>query len=203
MKNRKQATRFAEALIWISVVSAVCHPPVIGAEIGSRVDSFQLPDILGTIRSSYQFSGKTIVLVFWAFKCPVSLAYNNRMEEFQKKYAGQEILIFGVASSVNETPAEIKANIDNLKISVPFLLDAEGNLAEKLEVTHTPEIFILDGAMNLRYKGAWDNNKMVQEKGRIAYVEDAVDAIIAGRAIGIPETKPVGCRIRRRGIGIQ
>jgi peroxiredoxin len=203
MKNRKQAVRFAEVLIWISVVSAVCHPPVIGAEIGSRIDGFQLPDILGTTRSSHQYSGKIIVLVFWAFKCPVSLAYNNRIEEFQKKYGDQEILIFGVASSVNETPAEIKANIDNLNLSIPFLLDSEGNLAEELEVTHTPEFFILDGAMNLRYKGAWDNNKKAQEKGRLAYVEDAADAIIAGRAIVIPETKPFGCRIRRRGIGNQ
>ncbi len=193
--------RLAIVAPWILCAMALWMPPATGAQIGSRIGSFHLPDVLGTVRSSHLYSGKAIVLVFWSFKCPVSLAYNDRLEEFQKKYKDKGVLIFGVASSSNETPAEIRANLKNLNLSVPVLLDAGGALAEKLDATHTPDVVILDGAMVLRYRGAWDNNKKAGDSARVAYVDNAIDAILAESAVVFAETKPFGCSIRRRGIG--
>jgi len=51
----------------------------------------------------------------------------------------------------------------------------------------------------LRYKGALDNNKRPGENDRISYVEDALDAILAGTPVQVSETKPFGCSIRRKG----
>jgi peroxiredoxin len=180
-------------IIW----AVLCSGYAAGAEIGSKLESFQLRDLSGEARSLYSYSGKIVVLVFWSFKCPVSLEYNDRVEKLQKKYFEKGIAVIGVAP-MEISADEIRMNVENLKIQYPIMMDFDGNLAEKLGATHTPEVFILDGSSVLRYRGALDNNKKTGESGRIAYVEEAVDSIIAKRNIAAPETRPFGCSIKRR-----
>ncbi len=185
-------------LLLIAAAAANCPQNVQAAEIGSRVGNFQLPDASGQTRSLQSYSGKNVVLVFWSFKCPVSLMYNGRMEAIQSKYGSRGVVVLAIASGANETPAEIEANANNLKVTIPILLDSNADLAEKLGAAHTPSVFILDGGGVLRYKGAIDNNKRPGENGRIAYVDDALDAILAGTGVPNPETKTFGCSIKRK-----
>lgn len=190
--------RFKTAFLWICAGAGMCAQAAQTAGIGSKVANFQLQDASGTTRALQSYSGNVVVLVFWSFKCPVSLAYDDRIEALQNKYGNKGIVVFGVASGANETEAELRANISNLNISISVLLDSEGVLAQKLGATHTPEVFVLDQSAVLRYKGALDNNKKVGAGGRIAYTEDAIDSILSGRSIMVPETRPFGCTIRRK-----
>jgi peroxiredoxin len=190
----KRASVVWEIAFWIML----CTSTVAGAELGSKLQSFQLKDTSGATRSLESYSGKIIVFVFWSFKCPVSLAYDDRVEKLQAKYTDKGIVVLGVASGANDSPDEIRANAANLKIQFPVLLDSEGDLAENLGATHTPDVFILDKEAVLRYRGALDNNKKPGESGRIAYAEDAIDAILAGRVAPVSETRPFGCSIKRR-----
>jgi peroxiredoxin len=180
----------------IPAANSISEQPVMAAEIGSRISNFQLADASGAAQSLQSYSGKVVVLIFWAFRCPVSLAYLDRIERLQSQYGEKGIVLLGVASGLNESMAEIKANIANLHITIPVLLDAEGALAEKLGATQAPSAFIIDGSSILRYKGALDNNKKPGENGRLAYVEDALDSILAGRTISATETRSFGCSLR-------
>jgi peroxiredoxin len=184
--------------LWSLAAFGICAQPIQVAEIGSKVENFQLSDVSGTNRSLQSYSGKVVVLVFWSFKCPVSLAYNDRIEALQSNYAKKGVIVLGVASDPNETPAEIRANLSNLNITVPILLDTGGELAERLGATHTPSVFIIDGKSTLRYRGSIDNNKKIGDRGRTAFAEDAIDAIMEGRIISVSETKAFGCSIRRK-----
>jgi peroxiredoxin len=186
-------------IAWLSIIiwAVICSGYAAGTEIGSKLESFQLRDLSGETRSLKSYSGKIVVLVFWSFKCPVSLESNDRVEKLLKKYSEKGVAVFGVAPMEISTD-EIRMNVENLKIQYPIMMDSDGYLTEKLGATHTPEAFILDGSSVLRYRGALDNNKKIGENGRIAYVEEAVDAIIAGRIIATPETRPFGCSIKRR-----
>jgi len=188
-------------LLSLSIFGATAGAPGLGAaEIGSRVGAFQLTDLSGQTVSSQSYSGKTVVLVFWSFKCPVSLVYNDRIETLQSKYGSRDVTVVAISSGPSQKPTEIQANASNLKLSLPVLLDPDGDLAEKLGATHTPSAFVLDTAGVLRYKGALDNNKRPGENDRISYVEDALDAILAGTPVQVSETKPFGCSIRRKGL---
>lgn len=167
-------------------------------EIGSKVGNFQLTDVSGKTQSLQSYSGRVVVLVFWSFKCPVSLAYDGRVEALQNKYGNRGIAVLFIASNANETAPEIRANASNLNLRIPVLLDSDGDLAEKLGATHTPSVFILDGSGVLRYRGALDNNKRIGDSERASYADDALDAILEGRSVSNPETKPFGCGIRRK-----
>jgi peroxiredoxin len=195
----KDRPRIIILLLWIGMALSSLQS-AYPADIGSKIDNFQLPDTEGTIHSFSSYSGKIVALVFWSFKCPVSLFYNERLNALKDKYRNSEVAVLGVDSAANETQAEIFANRDNLNITTPILLDLEGNLAEKVGATRTPSVFVIDGNMILRYRGALDNNRKEGEKGRIAYAEDAIDALIAGRAVPALETRPLGCSIRGKEI---
>lgn len=171
------------------------------AQIGARIANFQLSDTSGTTHSLNAHSGKVVALVFWSYKCPVSLAYVERIEKLRNLYNSRDVAVIAIASAPNETPDEIRANVANLKISVPVLLDSEGTVAEKIGATHTPSVFILDGNAVLRYQGALDNNKRPGENGRVAYAEDAIGAILSGRDLSVAQTKPIGCGMRQAGLG--
>jgi peroxiredoxin len=175
-------------------------PEVGAAEIGSRVGNFQLADLSGQIVTLQSYSGKIVVLVFWSFKCPVSLVYNDRIEAMQIKYGSRGVTVVAISSGPNQKAPEIQANVSNLKLTIPVLLDPDGDLAEKLGATHTPSAFVLDTTGVLRYKGALDNNKRPGQNGRMAYVEDALDSILTGSPVKVPETKAFGCSLKRKGL---
>lgn len=169
-------------------------------DIGSRIDNFRLSDVSGTEQSLQSYSGKIVVLVFWSFKCPTSLFYAERVQKLHDTYSHRGVVLLEVSSAPNEKASEIRANIANLNLTIPFLMDTDGFLAEKLGATQTPSLFIFDEAHYLRYAGALDNNRKIGESGRIAYAEDALEALLAFRPISVPKTKNVGCALPGRGI---
>jgi peroxiredoxin len=118
------------------------------------------------------------------------------MEELRSKYAGKNVAVVAITSGANETPSEILANVENLKIKIPVLLDTEANAAKKLGATHIPSVFVIDENGVLRYRGAFDNNKKAGEKGRISYIENALDSLLSGQPVPVPETRVFGCIIK-------
>jgi|WetSurMetagenome_2_1015567.scaffolds.fasta_scaffold164177_2 peroxiredoxin len=191
------ALHLAAAVLYILGVSASAPGQSAAAEIGSKVSNFQLADVSGEAWSLRSYSGKIVVMVFWSYKCPVSLSYDTRIEELQNRYGSKGVITVAIASSSNESPEEIRANHSNRGMHLPVLLDSEGNVAEKMGATHAPDVFILDGEGILRYRGALDNNKRPGENGRIGYAEEALDSILAGRDVRITETRPLGCSLKQ------
>jgi thiol-disulfide isomerase/thioredoxin len=173
------------------------HVGVARAQLGNRIAGAQLEDASGKVHSLDQYAGKIVVLAFWSFKCPVALGYAPRLAALSEKY-GNRVVVLGVNSNVNESPLEIQRNAANLRLPFPVLVDRDSGLAEKVGATHAPSIFVLDAGGVLRYRGALDNNKRPGEQGRTAYAEEAVDALLAGRAPAVAESKEFGCTLKRR-----
>ncbi len=180
--------------VWALVLIFATIP--LPGQTGQNVGNFTLQDTRGETHSLSDYAGRIVVLEFWSFKCPVVLAYGERVARLQEKYRGRGVAVLGVASSRNESPEEVRRNADNLGLSYPVLLDVDRTLADRLGATHTPSFFVLDREGILRYRGIFDNNKQPGDRGRIAYVEDALDALLAGRPVPDAETKDSGCALR-------
>ena len=195
--RRVNILTFVLALICCAIMAQSALPAV---EIGQKVGEFQLADASGKTHSleSYLSSGKVVVLCFWSFKCPVSLAYNRRLAALQEKYRSRGVAVLGVASNANESPAEIERNAANLNLPFPVLIDKDGVVADRLGATHTPQIFVIDRSAVLRYRGALDNNREAGESGRATYAEDTLEAVLSGRSVTQPETKAFGCSLKRK-----
>src|ERR1043165_1426516 len=71
--------------------------------IGTVIDDFKLPDADGKEHSLKALAGaKGAVVIFIATKCPVSNAYNDRMEKLAQEYSAKGINFIGINSNNTE-----------------------------------------------------------------------------------------------------
>lgn len=168
-------------------------PPAIGAAI----EDFTLPDFDNNERSLKSLAGKNgTVLLFVAVQCPVSNAYNERMEKLAQDYRAKGISVIGINSNVREDAAAVKAHAADNGLSFTILKDPGNKIADKLGATVTPEAYFLDGANKLLYHGRIDNSRNADQV-ESNDLRNAIDAALAGKAIEKTEAKAFGCSIKR------
>ena len=168
-------------------------PPAIGATI----EDFTLPDADNKERSLKSLAGKNgTVLLFVSVQCPVSNAYNERMEKLTADYNAKGIAVIGINSNVAEDAAAVKAHAAENKLSFPILKDAGNKIADRLGATVTPEAYFLDANNKLLYHGRIDNARNPAQL-ETSDLRNALDAALAGKTIEKTEAKAFGCSIKR------
>ena len=168
-------------------------PPAIGA----TVDEFNLPDVNGQEHTLKSLKGKNgTVLIFIAVQCPVSNAYNDRMEKLAEDYKDKGIAVIGINANSSEDAATVKAHAAEKHLTFTILKDAGNKVADKLGAARTPEAYFLDGNNKLLYHGRIDNS---QNPDAIESndLRNALDSSLAGKPIEKPEAKAFGCSIKR------
>src|SRR5688500_20224779 len=90
--------------------------------IGNAVYNFKLTDGDGKTHSLDSLKGKNgTVLIFVATKCPVSNAYNERMEKLAQDYKSRGVNVIGINSNVAELGPEIKTHAASNKLTYPIM----------------------------------------------------------------------------------
>jgi peroxiredoxin len=162
-----------------------------------KVENFTLDDVNGAKHSLSDYSKqKAIVLMFIATECPVSNAYNTRMADLHKDYKDKGIVFLGINANKQETVAAIQAHAKEHGFAFAILKDRENKIADKLEASVTPEIYVLSPNLEIQYHGRIDDSRnLASIKSRD--LRKALDEILAGKAVSVPQTKAFGCTIKR------
>jgi peroxiredoxin len=167
------------------------------ADAKKKVSDFTLEDYNGTKHSLADFkSSKAIVLMFIATQCPVSNAYNGRMVELQKDYSEKGVAFIGINSNKQESAEEVKNHATEHGFVFPVLKDWKNVIADKLGAAHTPEIYVLNSDFEILYHGRIDDSQR-ENKVTSKDLRNALDRILAGKAVEVTETKAFGCSIKR------
>jgi peroxiredoxin len=181
------------AIAGVVFASEVPAPPAIGATI----EEFSLPDVNGTERSLKSLAGKNgTVLLFIAVQCPVSNAYNERMEKLAQDYKAKGIAVVGINSNVAEDAAAVKAHAAEHSLSFPILKDPGNKVADKLGASVTPEAYFLDPSNKLLYHGRIDNSRNAAQI-ETSDLRNALDAALNGKPVEKTEARAFGCSIKR------
>ena len=165
--------------------------------IGAVVPDFTLPDADGKEHSLASLNGsKGTVLIFVATKCPVSNAYNARMQKLADDYRARGVNVVGINSNSTEPAAEVKSHAAEKGLTFTILKDAGNVVADRLDAQVTPEAYLLDATGKLVYRGRIDNSR---NGDAITNTElrDAVEATLAGKPVEKTEVKAFGCSIKR------
>ncbi len=165
--------------------------------IGTAVDNFNLPDADGKDHSLDSLKGKNgTVVLFVATKCPVSNAYNERMEKLAQDYKAKGVNVIGINSNVAELGPEIKSHAASNKLTFPILKDGGNKIADIFGATVTPEAYFLDANNKLVYRGRIDN---ARDTSQVVSTElkDAIDAALAGKPVAKSTATAFGCSIKR------
>jgi peroxiredoxin len=173
--------------------SDIAEPPSIGATVAD----FTLPDANGTSHSLASLEGKKgTVLIFIATACPVSNAYNERMEKLAQEYKDRGINVIGINSNSTESAADVKAHAAEKHLTFTILKDNGNKIADSLGATRTPEAYFLDAGNKLVYHGRIDNSRD-ESQVNSSELRDAMDATLAGKPVEKTIANAFGCSIKR------
>ena len=168
--------------------------------VGDKAPAFTLA-VAGENRRltlAEEVSGNALtVVMFISTRCPVSNAYDVRMEDLEKAFGSRRVRFIGVNSNVNEPPAEIAAHAREHGFTFPVVRDERNRIADAYGAQHTPEIFVIDSQGIVRYHGRIDENMDDAASVRSPDLRNALDALLAGRPAPVASTKAFGCSIKR------
>jgi peroxiredoxin len=154
-------------------------------------------DTSGQPHQLSQYRGSVVVILFWSAECPVSTEYDPYFNQLLDRYADRQVVVLGIDSNVNYGQAEIVQAVDARNVRFPVLRDPDSAIADRFGALTTPHIFIIDPEGCLVYEGGVDDRTFRQREATVNYVDQALNALLAGNTPPIPQTQPYGCTIVR------
>jgi peroxiredoxin len=169
--------------------------------IGEPAPTFALPDTEGIVHTAGQ--APATVLVFTCNHCPYALAWHDRIVALAHDYSERGVRVLAI--NPNDAARYPRDSLEAMRVrvrrgefeGVPYLRDESQEVARAYDAQTTPDVFVLDAAGVLRYRGAPDAD-YEDPSLRAAFARDALDAILAGRDLELAQTPPVGCSIKWR-----
>jgi hypothetical protein len=142
-----------------------------------------------------------LIVVFSCNHCPYVQAYEDRMIKIQSEYSPKGVQMIAVNSNeINNYPEDsfekMAARAAKKKFNFIYVRDEDQSVATAFGASHTPEFYVFDGNRKLRYRGKMDDNWQQADAAKEHYLRDALDSILAGKEIKVPETYSVGCTIK-------
>lgn len=175
----------------------------IGYKIGDRIEDFSLMNIDNEMVSLSDYKDvKGFIVVFTCNTCPYSIANEARIIALDKKY--KKIGFPVIAINPNDPVAVPGDSFEKMKergqekgFTFPYLLDVGQKIYPKFGATKTPEVYIVTQSnLKVKYIGAIDNSSRDASAVTEKYVENAVDALLAGKKIEKTTTRAIGCSIK-------
>jgi peroxiredoxin/mono/diheme cytochrome c family protein len=189
---------------WFSVLLTVMlgfSSPALSPE-GHAV-GFKLQDYRGGWHNLEDVpASKLVVIAFLRADCPLARLYAPKLAELARNYEKKEVAFFGVDANRLDAPSALARFAREQDLPFPLLKDVGNELAGRLDVERSPEVFVLDHDRVVRYRGRVDDqfsfgvHRPAPTKRDLAA---ALDDLLAGRAVATPRTEAVGCKISRAG----
>ena len=142
------------------------------------------------------------VVVWTCNHCPYALAWHERLQGVASEYSERGVRFLQVNSNDAERyPADsldaMRERVSAGEFASPYLHDPDQSAARAYGALKTPDVFVLDAALRLVYRGAPDADH--DDPGQnAAWLRGALDALLEGRSPDPAETPPVGCTIKWR-----
>ncbi len=124
-----------------------------GIPVGTHGPGASVATLDGKRADIASYVGKSPVLIeFWATWCPNCKELEPALLAAQRKYASKMKFV-GVAVSVNQSPARVKAYVAKHGIRHDILFDSKGSAAEAYDVPATSYVVILNSKGTVVYTG--------------------------------------------------
>ena len=191
----------------LSLALATFTLPALAVAPGTPAPDFKGTDSNGVQHSLSEYRGKFVVLE-WANKgCPYDQKHylSGSMENLQKEWTAKDVVWLTVISSAPGeqgyvTPSEENTYLKTMHAApTAALLDPTSAIARLYEAKTTPHIFIIDPTGKLIYQGAIDDKPTPDQedlKGADNYLNDALNASMAGKPVAVAVTRPYGCSVK-------
>ena len=151
--------------------------------VGGLVEDVAFTDADGTPGRLSDFRGKSLVVALTTAGCPICKRYAPRLAEMEKEFGARGVAFLFVDPMEGDTPEQIRAFATQRGFASRLVADADHALSRALGVQTTGDVFVLDGARTLVYRGPVDDQYglgYTREAPRRAYLREAIEAALAG-----------------------
>jgi peroxiredoxin len=176
-----------------------------GLNLGDKAPStsVKMKGVDGSEVSIADVAGKEGTLVMFSCNhCPYVKAWQGRIASIGNaaKAKGVGVIVINPndpADYPEDSYAEMQKRAEKLGFQFPYVVDATSDVARAFGATRTPEAFLFDKDGKLVYHGAIDDSQKADQVSK-RFLQDAIDAAVAGKDVPVKETKFIGCTIKFR-----
>ncbi len=198
--------------VWATVARAegaadpVREGPVVlaprEAAVGHRVADAPFVDLDGKAGRLSDYKDKRALVVYMtSVGCPVSRKYGPVLVEMEKRLAARGVAFLAVNVSTGETPEKMEAVAAEWRKGGwggRYAADPEPRIGRALGAQSTTEVFVLDRARTLVYRGAVDDQfglGYALPEPRQRYLSKAVEAVLKDERPEVEATTAPGCAL--------
>lgn len=171
---------------------------------GDRAPEFDLPGVDGAQHKLSDFDAhRYLLVVFWCNHCPYVQAWESRMLDLARRYAGRGVGT--VLINANDATAYPDDAFDRMverarrkQYSVPYLQDSAQTVAKAYGALVTPHPMLFGPDRQLLFQGRIDDDHAAPERVRHHFLETALEDALAGRPVRPAELPVVGCSVKWR-----
>ena len=168
--------------------------------LAQTVKDFALTDVNGkVIHLSDYTSSAGVAIIFTSNACPFDDYYIERIKNL--KSANVPVLLVNSGLEDGESATAMASRAQQKGITLPYLADKNQLVLQDLNAHKSTEVFLLKnngGKFSIYYHGAIDDNPQVAADVKHAYLTEAISTMLDGKALSVPDNRPVGCVIRRK-----
>jgi len=168
-----------------------------------KVEDFGLFDQQGRFHHLYYYENdpetSAIVMFVQGIGCPLVRKRLPELARLQEAYAGRGVRFCMINANPQDTREDIAEEAREYNIRMPILLDETQLVAKALKLDRTAEVLLIEpDRWVVRYRGAISDQldyETAKPSAAHAYIEDALNALLAGQPIDVPATSSPGCKI--------
>ena len=169
----------------------------------ATAQDFTLPDTEGVQHSLSKLAeGGPVAVIFTCNHCPYALAWHQRLIDVAGEYAPRGVsTLFINSNDAERYPADsleaMRARVAAERWTGPYLHDSSQEVARAFGARTTPDVFVVDSELRVRYRGAPDES-YDDPAANALWLREALDDVLSGVELRRPETEPIGCSIKWR-----
>jgi hypothetical protein len=168
--------------------------------LGAPDTSIRVKGLDGSWFEPFRVNRTAGVLFFLSTECPISRFYAPEIQGICSLYTARGVRCSLVFEDVSVAASTIQNHLREFGYrGIPAATDKSSVIAKESGVVVTPEAVVIDSSGRIRYRGRIDDFYAdlgkPRRQARSHELKDALDAILTGRRVDVPETKAVGCFI--------
>jgi AhpC/TSA family len=162
--------------------------------------SLTVRDVHGHVFKPFHVDRNAQVLFFLSAECPISRFYAQEIQRICTEYGTRGVRCGLVYEDVPPNIPSLRRHLEEFGYrEIPAVADSSGEIARHSGASVTPQAVVIDGSRRIRYRGRIDNFYAALGKPRrqatVHDLKEALDSVLAGRAVRQQETSAIGCFI--------
>jgi peroxiredoxin len=171
-------------------------------QVGDRAPEFRLPATNGKTYSLSDFADNVVLVIFFTCNhCPYVTGSDESTRRTADRFSSRGVGFVAINSNSRNTYSEddfphMVERMREQKFPWIYLHDEAQDVARAYGALRTPHFYVFDRDRRLVYTGRALDQPRQAEKAKTYDLDRALEEHLAGKAVSVPVTNPIGCNVK-------